>query len=317
MPCRSPAPRLRALAVRCAAALLALPAAAPAQDAPGEADDTSYPARCGVAPPSDERRGYVALPRGDVFCPLLADPKAIRSFASYQRGNARDFATNVGAVGIADQFGFFRIGRGRAGDGVQLGVSAAVFAQFDLAASSFDLLNADYVIGLPLTARRGGTSGRLRVYHQSSHLGDEFLLRPDRPERENLSFESVELLLSQDVGPLRVYGGGEWFVNRNPADLPEALLHGGFELRQRRGVALGTAGRARLVAAVDVKTINDRAWTTGVSARAGIEVGRVREGAAPARRWSLLGEFYDGPSPYGQFQASTVRLTGLGFHFQL
>src|SRR5688572_31587153 len=44
----------------------------------------SAPARCGVGSPAGER-GYVPLPRGDVFCPLVADPKAIRSFARYLR----------------------------------------------------------------------------------------------------------------------------------------------------------------------------------------------------------------------------------------
>jgi hypothetical protein len=61
-----------------------------------------------------------------------------------------------------------------------------VFAQFDLDSTSDDLLNADYVVGLPLTFRRAGFSARGRFYHQSSHLGDELLLREENDlEREN------------------------------------------------------------------------------------------------------------------------------------
>jgi hypothetical protein len=154
------------------------------------------------------------------------------------------------------------------------------------------------------------------VYHQSSHLGDEFLLRAERPDRENLSFEAVELLLSQDVGALRLYAGGEQFVDRQPRNLPERLAHGGVELRPPGGLRFGTVGTARLVAATDVKIVAaDDDWNVGVSARAGIEVGRGREGGVPARRWSLLYEFYDGPSPYGQFFQRDVRLMGAGFHF--
>jgi len=52
----------------------------------------------------------------------------------------------------------------------------AVFAQFNLDTPSFDLLNADYLVGPELTLRHGRWSGRVRFYHQSSHLGDEFLL---------------------------------------------------------------------------------------------------------------------------------------------
>src|SRR5689334_16883252 len=193
----------------------------------GAQTSDSYPAQCGVAGPPGDRGRYLPLPRGDVFCPLIADPKATRSFVAYQHGNETDLATDMAAVGIADQFPFFRAAAGRAGNGIQLGLAGAVFAQFDLGSPSYDLLNADYLIGLPLTFRAGPVSGRLRVYHQSSHLGDEFLLRPNPPKRENLSFESAEALLSIDLSALRVYGGGESFVRRDPADLPGHLLHAG------------------------------------------------------------------------------------------
>jgi len=71
------------------------------------------------------------------------------------------------------------------------------------------------------------------------------------------------------------------------------------------------------VAGVDVKAVNDSSWRTGVNVRAGFEVGRPRESGLSGRRWSILAEFYDGPSPYGQFHRSHVRLTGVGFHFTL
>ena len=279
----------------------------------------SYPARCGVAGVSVDRGGYLPLPRGEVFCPLIADPKATRSFAAYQRGNETDLATNIVAVGIADQFPFFRAYASRPGNGVQLGLAGAVFAQFDAGTPSYDLLNADYIIGLPLTFRSGRFSGRARLYHQSSHLGDEFLLRPNPPQRDNLSFESTELLLSIDVAALRVYGGGETFVRRDPANLPDHLLHTGAELRPRALLNVGTIATIRLVAATDVKVVSDTAVRTAVSARLGFEFARPRDYELGSRRWSLLAEYYDGPSPYGQFQfhQQQVRLTGIGFHFTL
>ena len=289
----------------------------PTESATAEAA-RSGPALCGTGIPEAEARGYVPLPRGDVFCPLVADPKGLRSFVSYLRGDADDFATDVGSVGIADVFGLLRFGGSRPGNGVQLSLSGGVFAQFDLGTSSYDLINADYVIGFPLTFRAGGTSARLRVYHQSSHLGDEFLLRSEHPERENLSFEALEGLLSQDLGPLRVYAGGEYYLNRDPSNLPRSLAHGGVELRPAPAVRFGTLGAVRFLAAGDVKAVNEQAedhWEYGVSARAGFEIGRGREGAVPSRRWSLLFEFYDGPSPYGQFFEENVRLIGAGMHF--
>ena len=94
------------------------------------------------------------------------------------------------------------------------------------------------------------------------------------------------------------------------------MAHGGVELRPAAGVGFGNLGRVRFIAAGDVKGVSDQGdWVVGVSARAGFEVGRAREGPVPSRRWSLLYEFYDGPSPYGQFFQRNVRLSGVGLHF--
>jgi len=295
---------------------LALAAAASRAHAQEAAEAPApYPTRCGTTIPAGETRGYVPLPRGDVFCPLVADPKGIRSFVSYLRETSEAAETDVGSVGIGDSFGLLRWSGPRDGDGLQLSLEGSVFAQFDLGTSSYDLLNADFLIGLPLTWRRGGSSARARVYHQSSHLGDEFLLRGEHPERENLSFEAVELILSQDVGVLRAYAGGEQLVHRSPRDLDATVAHGGVELRPRATLTFGRLASARLLAAADVKAAREQDWTPAWSVRAGFDFGRPREGLAEGGRWSLLAEYYSGPSPYGQFYRDDVTLVGVGLHF--
>src|SRR5918995_5038476 len=71
--------------------------------------------RCAVGIPESETSGYVPLPRGDVFCPLLADPKGQRSFVSYLRETNDDGDDDVGSVGISDAFGLLRVGGSKAG----------------------------------------------------------------------------------------------------------------------------------------------------------------------------------------------------------
>lgn len=278
--------------------------------------------RCGVGIPESERTGYVPLPRGDVFCPLIADPKASRSFASYLRHESGDDLTDaeldIASVGIGDSFGLGRWNGSRPGDGVQFALTAGVFAQFDLGTESYDMLNADYVIGFPLTMRQGWFSARVRIYHQSSHLGDEYLLRepPARQDRENLTFEALEAIISADAGPLRVYGGGEFFFRREPEDLGQSLVHGGVELRPLpRVLPLGSLGGFRFVGALDVKSSEEQDWEPAISARGGLEYDRAGGTDATARRWGIFAEFYTGPSPYGQFFREKVRLMGLGVHF--
>jgi hypothetical protein len=166
--------------------------------------------------------------------------------------------------------------------------------------------------------RRGWFSSRVRVYHQSSHLGDELLLRPGGPglERENLSFESLELLLSADGRALRLYGGGELLFRRTPDDLERYVARGGVEVRPTaRIISLGRLGGFRFVAGTDLKASQEQDWDPSVSARAGFEYDRA--GDSTARRWRLLFEYYRGPSPYGQFFRENVRHIGAGLHFGL
>jgi hypothetical protein len=295
------------------AALVATLAAAPL------AAQNSYPSRCGGGIPSGEQPGYIPLPRGNVFCRLVADPKSIGSFTSYLTESADGQPTiNIASVGIGDAFTLGRWNGEHFGDGVQLSLAAAVFAQFDLGAESYDLLNADYVVGLPITMRRNWFSTRLRVYHQSSHLGDEYLLREpsNRRNRENLSFEAVEWILSVDARALRLYGGGEYLFRRSPSDLESYVAHGGVELRpDARVIPLGSLGGFRFVAATDLKASQEQDWKPSVSARAGLEYDRAAGGDSAGRRWGFFVEYYTGPSPYGQFFREDIRLIGVGLHF--
>lgn len=276
-----------------------------------------FRSRCGAGVHADDRSGWVWLPQGEIFCPLAADPKEVRSFATYLRGDFATIAdpepgteTNIGSVGLGDAFPIFRVGRSGSGDGVQLDLAAAVFSQFNLDARSVDLINADYLVGLPLTMRVDGFTARLRAYHQSSHLGDEFILNR-RPERINLSFESLELIVSQEVGPLRIYGGGENFFRSEPADLATRLVHVGAEIRPP------DFGAGRLTAAVDLKLVDNGDWNRAFDARVGLEIARIPHPGHPPRIIGLFGELYDGPAPYGQFYREDVRYVGLGFNLSL
>jgi len=214
-------------------------------------------------------------------------------------------------VGVGDTFGLFRIGGPDPGEGIQLDVMGSIFAQFDIGTPSNDLINADYILGFPLTFRRAGFSFRAKLYHQSSHLGDEYLLRSDEIVRENLSFESIEFLVSQELGPLRLYVGAERIFRREPDTLPDSLFHTGIELRS------GRARKVQLLAGVDVKTTELHDWSPAISGRAGMELGRPGPEGHPGRLIMLLFEMYQGPSPYGQFFQDDISYIGAGIHIGL
>lgn len=222
----------------------------------------------------------------------------------------------MGVVAFGVTIGLLRLSGDTPGDGLQINIAGGVFAQFYLSKASAGLINADYVVSLPITYRRGKTSARFRLYHQSSHLGDEFLLRK-KPVRINLAFQSFELLVSHELGPLRPYGGAEYRIDLRPDDLKPVVLRGGLEYRHSTPLfRLGNLGSARPVAAIDTKSWQQRDWRVGVSGRLGLEFGTTAGGAGE-RTVSLLLEFYDGPNPFGQFYKQDVTSFGIGAHLTL
>jgi hypothetical protein len=267
--------------------------------------------------PEPESGGTVAFPDDHIFSALVADPKEPGTFISFLRGTFRTLddpagaETNVAAIGVGDSFGLVRFGGPSPGDGLQFDVIGVIFAQFDVGSSSTDLINADYIIGLPVTFRRGAFSIRTKLYHQSSHLGDEFLLRDTGIDRENLSFESIEVLASLEAGPLRVYGGGEHLLRREPEAVAAKIFHGGLEVRTRAAAA------AQLVAGVDIKAPKLGDWSPAASARAGVAFRRAGSERDPGRLITFSLEWYEGPSPYGQFFQDDISYVGVGVHLGL
>jgi len=245
------------------------------------------------------------FPVGDLFRPLLADPKQPQFFSSINRFKSSGVRYTVASVGFGETFGMYRFFGTREGDGLQVSVEGAIFAQFNMDTPSYDLINADYTIGIPATYRYGDNSLRFRIYHQSSHLGDEFLQSVNPPERVNLSYEAVELLYSREWRGWRVYGGGEYLIHKEPADLKPMSAHWGIEYRGSKPLVWN----GRPVGGVDMKSFEEHKWNIDTSVKAGLEFGQPNPGH---RRLRLMAEWYKGYDPHGQFYKNKVESYGVG-----
>ncbi|WP_032739943.1 DUF1207 domain-containing protein, partial [Chlamydia psittaci] len=77
-------------------------------------------------------------------------------------------------------------------------------------------VNSDFFVAGLLGFAVDKWSFRLRLWHLSSHLGDEFLLtHPDFP-RFNLSDEGIDVFASLHYNPqIRLYGGVGYIISRD------------------------------------------------------------------------------------------------------
>jgi hypothetical protein len=116
------------------------------------------------------------FPESSKFTPLLADPRWPHFSLSYQYYFGDSDVDHVAAPTFGELFPLLHYSP-QFGGMWETGIQAGVFAVFDLASESFDLINADYRVAVPLIYAWGDWAAMFRFYHQSSHLGDEYLLR--------------------------------------------------------------------------------------------------------------------------------------------
>ena len=156
--------------------------------------------------------------------------------------------------------------------------------------------------------RYGRFSALGRLFHQSSHLGDEYILDNLVQERVNLSYEAVDLRLSYEFfgDAVRLIGGAGNIFNREPLSLDPWSLQTGLEIRSP-----WPGGRFRPVAAADAQYREENAWAADVSVRAGLEFQRW----LGSRKLQVLAEYFQGHSPNGQFYKDTIEYYGFGLHF--
>jgi hypothetical protein len=260
------------------------------------------------------------FPEERLFRPLLADPRWPHFYASYQAYTKAEELDSVGSVGFGENFPI--IGGDLMGGRWQAGAQFGVFAIFDMDSDSHDLINADYRVGIPVIYRHSDFSAIARIYHQSSHLGDEYLLRGEdiQDNRENLSYEAISALLSYDYNDkLRFYGGGEYIFHQSfdndtkREDLnPWSIQIGGDYI----GNALAQKfwrGDVRFVAGADFRSMEEADWDTDVSLRVGLDFSG-KGWHEDDRSVRILLEYFDGRSPHGQFYDEEIEYVGIGAH---
>ena len=91
---------------------------------------------------------------------------------SIRRGDSRFGAQREGEVILGENFPLVALKRGPRS--IVLGLGSQAYGRFSLDDSKSALISLDWVAGLNTTALLGPWSLTLQLYHESSHLGDEY-----------------------------------------------------------------------------------------------------------------------------------------------
>ncbi len=242
-----------------------------------------------------------------------ADPTELRSHVSLANVTVADtdFVDFTGAfVSITAFYPLYRATWLLTGGQWQMNLQAGILSQFNMDRASNDLLNTDFLVGFPATYRNGDFSLRTRLMHQSSHLGDELLLSENAPKRVNLSFEFVDLILSQEMGDWRAYGGGTYLISREPSTMKRWEGQAGLEYRDN----LFSSIPGSLLMAVDYRAREETDWEAQVGGKIGWDVSW--EVGPQTVDFDVVLQGYSGPLPFGQFFTVDTSYFGIGMDIE-
>lgn len=262
-----------------------------------------------------------------LFTPILADPREPVYSANYRHGDKainRDAAGNAvaggsaAAVSYGDDFPIFRwkdVGKYQ-GD-LQFGITAGVFAVFSYerhqAKDMCELVNADYMIGGKLDYAVENVALRGRIYHISSHLGDEFLVNDPSfiSKRVNPSFEAVDIFGSWQISDaIRGYAGvGGIFHSDDSFPMKYLYVEYGVEVRN-----FGWKSRTHQLYGSPFFAFNISNWQVrdfgfDFTAKLGYEWSKLQ---GVGRKMRLVATYHKGYSAEGQFFKEKTEFYELG-----
>lgn len=254
-----------------------------------------------------------------LFSPLVASPREVTNSAAYRYGD-KVAGRHVAAVSMGDDFPIFRWRDVFCWHGdLQIGIAGCIWAVFNYDdvrnrdKSYCELVNTDYYLGFPLTYAFDQWSFRLRVYHISSHLGDEFMVNhPDYlDKRVNPSFEAIDLFGAYQFSKhLRVYVGPGVVVHSDKSfKLKPLYVQWGAELRVmgRKWYYHRVYGTPFF--AFHMENWQERGWDLDATYKIGYEWSKLQ---GIGRKVRIYLDYHQGYSEEGQFFKKRTRYGEVG-----
>ncbi|MCK5787795.1 MAG: DUF1207 domain-containing protein [Chlamydiia bacterium] len=125
------------------------------------------------------------MPNTYLFEPLIADPRQVGKGCAY-RFDDDVFGRRIAEVQFSGEVSILRIQKDR--NEFQIGLDGGSFSIFNMGEPTHghvaDLQNADYFGGISFQARHNNIDFRIRFYHISCHIGDDFIATLVSPNGE-------------------------------------------------------------------------------------------------------------------------------------
>lgn len=242
----------------------------------------------------------------ELFTPLSADPTELHFGVE---GGAPVSHLPIARVDVGDYLGLYRVAFPAQRGALQLNVGGGMFNRFAFD-SSHKLQSTDFYGNVPIDLKLGRFSSRLLFYHDSSHLGDDYL-RANNLRGQDNSWEALRWLGAYQTSQLaRLYMGYQHAVHTKPSWRGREALQAGFEYIQKPR----ENHRWEPYAALDLQSWERSGWTPTWTAQLGLQSISIE---SAGRGLAVFVKLMSGPRFEGQFYNQKETLWTLGLRFAL
>lgn len=239
-----------------------------------------------------------------LYQPMIANPRYC-GYSLGMRFGDQVIGNTVVQFSLGDIFPIFRWTNVWGGGDLQLDIVGCMWAVFSMWEHNnpndeiSTLVTTDYMGALQLSYAIDNWSFRLRAYHVSSHLGDEFMVKYPDVQRLNPSMEAIDFFTNYQLTEgLRLFAGPGWvFHSDNTFKLDPFYIEWGGELRLLGHKSYYHKLYGTPVLAMFFRNWQTNHWKLDATYALGYEWSKLQ---GVGRKFRILGEYHHGYSE-GQF----------------
>lgn len=249
------------------------------------------------------------LARGSYFLPVVLDPtECISSIGLMHLSEKNGVSEGMYVpVNIGFQQSIFRFQKSD-NIGIEFGFGAAALTQFTVKPADDnkylgEIENTDFKASGFVNFIFNQWSARLRLFHISSHLADDYILRNniDSPNPGTVNYEQLDLTTSYHHKFMRYYVGIGAVITPNAVRKRLSLQSGVFFKK-----SAGISENVRLVSGIDIKIFEQNNYRPNIKSAVGVELG-----ATDKIHLGLFIEYYNGHLPYSTLEYKIVQWIGV------
>ncbi len=251
------------------------------------------------------------LPRYNLWNTQSLDPIASQSYgqidAVWEDNVLADYGLTVFAFGFQKSAVAWKFSEDISFD---IGIEGAVFTQFEWTERTGEfkrnITSADYLIGFPFVLTVKSWTIRLRIYHLSAHMAEDYMLNDTIIQKayHNNKYEQVDATASYLLKNFRFYFGiGVTF--RANRDRKPMVFTGGLDYL----LPLNKQESAQFYAGFYADSKQEFDYSPALNLGVGVQLGK-----ADRRPIKILATYFRGPLPYSVFHGEPVQWLGIGLY---